>query len=212
MPPLNINHLKMLYAPEDERDDDLDTDDADIENKDSDDEGGDEDDKGDKKGEDSDDSDEDEDDDKPLTRGELKKILKSNKNHDNANRRVSKKSGDTKAPTKDARLESIEQSQKRIELLEQKRTFGYENNLSPDEVEIVYQLTKRPTKKFLELPHVKGAIEGHRSHKNVKLNTPGGSGRTFKADNGKEWKDLSPAEKSSNFANRRRAILESKQK
>jgi len=163
--------------------------------------------------EESDDSDDesDEDDDKPVTRKELREILKSNQNNRNAHRRVASKSDDTKGkPKPDDRLERIEQSQKKIELLERKRTFGYENQLSTKQVDHVFQLTKRPTPKFLKQAHVKAALDAIAAKDNVRSNTPSNSARHFKTPDGKEWKDLKPEEKQASFAERRRAILESR--
>ena len=164
--------------------------------------------------EDSDEDDSDDEDKKPVTRGELKKILKSNQNRSNAKRRVdSKKGRDTRPPSKtEARLSKIEQSQSRAELLERKRQFGYDNGLSPKEVDVVFRLTRRPTKKFLAIPYVKGAIDAIREQSNVRSNTPRSSGGTFKTSGGKDWKDLKPDERQANFSERRQAILDSKGK
>ena len=188
---------------------DEDTEDTDLEDENSD-EGKDEEDTEDDADE-SDEGDSPEDDDKPLTRGELKKILASNQNKNNAARRVASKKVDLapKTPKAHERLDRVEQSLAKTELLERKRQFAYENNLSPEETDHVFKLTKRPTKKFLDQPFVKGGLEAIRSARNVRANTPGSTGRSFQA-NGKSWSDLKPEEKEANFADRRKAILESK--
>lgn len=202
----------MFDTNEDEQNDDSDTEDTDLEDENS--EDGEDEDESDSEDEDDDDSDEeddsDEDDDKPVTRKDLKAFRKSIANKDNAKRRIASKKGDiTKPPKPNERLDRIEQAQKQSALLERKRMFGYENNLSPDEVDIVFKLGKRPTKKFLDLPYVKGALEGHRADKNVRNNTPSSNGRAFQA-NGKEWKDMKADEKQANFKDRRQAILDAK--
>lgn len=203
----------MLFADE-ERDEDRDPkEDADLDQpsdedeEDEDDAEGDEDEESDEEGDEP-----SEDDDKPITRKELKEILKSNQNKNNAKRRVSsnKDRPSNKPPKPNDRLDRLEQSLKRTELLERKRTFGYENSLSPAEVDVVFRLTKRPTKKFLDEPYVKGALTAIREQSNVRKNTPGSGGPTFKGAGGKSWSDLKPEEKEASFADRRRAILESK--
>lgn len=203
----------MLHAY-DEHDEDRDqNEDADLDYNSEEEEGDESDDEDDEQGKKSeDDNGSDDDEDKPITRRELKELLKSNQNKNNAQRRVSQKPRDKQAPIPNSRLDKIEQSQQRIELLERKRSFGHENNLSPAEVDVVFRLTKRPTRKFLEEPYVKGALEAIRAQQNVRQNTPGGSGKPFRSESGKTWGELSPEEKENNFADRRRAILESKKR
>lgn len=210
-----------MFEELDERDTDLDTEDTDLEDENSGDVEDTEDDAADKKGNEEKDSEDDEadekdseeDDDKPVTKGELKRLLKGNQNQNNAKRRVSSKGRDTNPPPKaNDRLDRVERTLQHTALLEKKRDFGYKNNLSPDEVDVVFRLTSRPTSKFLQEPQVKGAIEGLRAHRNVRNNTPGSTGQTFKTSVGKDWKDLKDDEKQANFADRRRSILESKRK
>lgn len=199
----------LAFADEDERDDTPDEDDdADIDNDSEEDESDEEEGEEDStKGDES-----DEDDDKPVTRKELKEILKSSQNKTNAQRRVSSKERRpdvTTPPKPDARIDKIEKSLGEISLTNRKRDFGFQNSLSPDEVDFVFRQTSRPTKKFLETPYVRGAIEAMRAESNVRANTPSSGGRTF-GPKGKSWSELEPGDKQANFAERRRAILESK--
>jgi len=208
---------------QDERDEDRDEDDKDAdfdEDKNSDDEEGDDD--NDNEDEDSnddeDDEDSDEDDNKPVTRKELRELLKGNQNNRNAQRRVhSKDQGknrdqrtNSQSPKTEERLSSVEQSLKKTALLEAKRTFGYENSLSPAQVDVVFRMTKRPTRKFLETPYVKAALDTIAAQSNVRDNTPSGSGKNFKSQGGKSWEKMDPNERQASFADRRRAILASK--
>ncbi len=197
---------------EDERDEDLDeeVEDADLDTENSDEE----DDEDSEEGADDDDSsDEEDEDDKPVTRKELRELLKGKKNDSNAKRRMESKNRNiSKAPKVEERISQIEQSQKKAELLEKKRTFGYENSLSPKQVDIVFRMTKRPTKKFLDEPYVKAALGAIASESNVRENTPGNSGRNFKSNGGKSWDKMDEKDKQDNFADRRRSILESKRK
>lgn len=153
--------------------------------------------------------DDESDDDAPATQKDVKKLLKIIENQKNAARRTSSKPRElpTKQPKSADRLERIEQSQAKMEMIERKRLFGYENNLAPSEVDFVFQLTKRPTKSFLVQPHVKGGIDALRAVRNVRDNTPGSSGRTFQVE-GKSWKELAPEDKQKNFVNRRRSLVE----
>lgn len=212
----------MLFFADDEQDKDLDNEDdgedADAD-KDSDEE---EDDSEDDDGDDSDDSDEDDEsddeedeDNKPVTRKELREMLQGKKNQTNANRRIASKQDkgrSTKQPSElDKRLSTLEQTQKETALLERKRTFGYDNGLSPKQVNHVFRLTKRPTAKFLAKPHVKAAIDAIASQEKVARNTPSSSGKKFRQGGGdKKWTDLKPEERQSSLADRRREILERK--
>lgn len=156
-----------------------------------------------------------EDDDKPLTRKDLREILKSNQNNNNASRRVaSKKSRDIpdKAPKYVDRLDRIEREQKAHALLERKRSFGHENSLSPEEVDHIFRVTNnRPTKESLKDPFISGGLQSVRAAKSVRANTPSSSTRSI-GSTGKSWSDLTPEERSrpDNLAERRRAILDSK--
>lgn len=164
-------------------------------------------------GESDEEGDSSEDDDKPLTRKDLKDILKSNQNQNNASRRVSSKRGEIikKAPKSDERLERVEKEIQGISLLERKRQFGYDNGLAPNEVDLVFKFDPKPSKKTLEDPFVKGGLDSIRSAAKVKNNLPGSSGRAS-THQGKDWKDLKADEKQANFADRRRAILDAKGK
>lgn len=90
---------------------------------------------------------------------------------------------------------------------DRKRQFGYENNLSPEETDLVFQFNRNPSKKTLKHPFVSGGLEKLRSKKRLDANmSSGATGRTFKV-NGKDWKDLTPEERAVNFRERQKAIL-----
>lgn len=204
-------------AQDEERDEDLEPEDTDLEDENSDDEGEDKDEKD--EDEDSDDDsesdkdDEDEEDNKPVTRKEFREALKG-KNRSNAQRRVDPKNKErhnSNSPKTEERLNRIEQSQKKVELLETKRQFGHDNNLSPKQVDVVFRMTKRPTAKFLKQSYVKAAIDVIAAEDNVRGNTPtSGGSKGFKNRTGKSWDKMEGREKQENFADRRRAILDSK--
>lgn len=212
----------MLFFAGDEHDEDRDDEeDADFDSN-SDDEGNDDD-----NGEESDDSDagddsgddEENDDDKPVTKKEFREMLadalKSKGNRNNANRRVNDKKGGKPSnnlpPEIDRRVSTLEKKTQENAILETKRQFGYEHGLSPKQVNHVFRLTKRPTAKFLDIPHVKAALDTIKSQENIARNTPSGSGkRGTGGGDGKKWSDLKPEERQSGFAARRQEILQKK--
>lgn len=203
----------MLFAG-DERDEDLEEEDADFdeENSDEDEEDEEEDDSD---TEDSDEEEEEDEDDKPVTRRELKELLKS-KNRTNARDRVtSKKKGPiTKQPSElEQTVAELKKRDEQRAVLEKKLDFASEHNLSRKQVEHVFRLTKRPTAKFLNKPHVKAALDAIKSSENIARNTPNGSGKRGRTQGGdKKWTELPSDERQSGFADRRRSILASKQR
>lgn len=204
-----------MFTQDDEHENDRDNlEDADLDDENSEGEEGEDNDNDDEdEGSDDDESDKDseEDDDKPVTRKELRELLQKNGNKNNAKRRVTSKNRNTSNSSKtEERLSSVEKFTKDAQLNEQKRSFGYDNNLSPKQTDFVFKMTKRPTAKFIAQPHIKAALDTIAQQSNVRANTPSGNGRTFKSNNGKSWEKMDESEKQGSFAERRRAILESK--
>lgn len=173
---------------------------------------------------DDDDKKSDSDDDAPLpkTRKELnaaiaqgvREALKSSGNRSAADRRTSGKdrtTGKDRPARKDGRVDELASTVSELKSAEAKRQFGYENSLAPDEVDVVYRLSKNPTAKTLRDPVVKGALEGHRTAMRAKANIPsnGGSGRPQRQA-GKENRTPTPAEQRTSFTNRRQEILNNK--
>lgn len=167
--------------------------------------------------EDEDKSDSNDDDDRPVTLATLKKVLPEllkdrSRNRSAADKRNSGKNRDTKRTPRDLngeRLSKVEETQQQILQLESKRQFGHENNLTPGEVDVVYRFKKNPSAKTLRDPIVKGALEGYRQDQRVKDNIPGVRARPNRASQ-KEEKNMTPAERSSRFSDRRREILAGK--
>lgn len=90
----------------------------------------------------------------------------------------------------------------RLEEIENKRQFGYENNLSPEETDVVFQFAQgKPTKDTLEHPFVKAGMEALRASKRVENNTPRPSLRGL-SFNGKSFTELKPDEKQKAFEDR----------
>lgn len=211
----------MLFFAPDEQDENLDEEeqeDADLDDENSEDEEDEEEDDDlsdlddDEDSDEEDDSeDEEDDDDKPVTRKELRDALKGNKNDRNGRRRVFSKKRVTKQPSEDSkRLDDLESFKRQTEIANKKLDFATEHGLSKKQTNYVFRLTKRPTAKFLEKPHVKAALDAIKSQEGVSRNTPSGSGKRFKAPGSKKWTELKPEERQANFADRRRSILANK--
>lgn len=93
----------------------------------------------------------------------------------------------------------IVKSVKRLEEIENKRQFGFEHNLSPEETDFVFKISgNKPTKEILEDPFVKSGLEGHRSKKRLEANTPSSSSSSspFKV---KQFNEMSDDEKRKAF-------------
>lgn len=66
-----------------------------------------------------------------------------------------------------------------LSMLEEKRQFGYENGLSPQETDYAFKFSNgKPTKDTLQDPFFKGGIESLRSQKRLEDNIPGSSSRS----------------------------------
>lgn len=156
-----------------------------------------------------DDADSDDEDNKPLTRKDLAKILAKEANRRAASQRGTSKKRDL--PDANRKTSVDVERIDRLEQLETKRQFGYENNLAPDEVDVVYRLVRKPRAKDLLDPIVKGALDGYRSDKRAKANMPSSNGRPARVT-ARDEKNMTPAEKRDRFTDRRRQILASKQR
>lgn len=94
------------------------------------------------------------------------------------------------------------QTVKRLEVIENKRQFGFENSLSPEETDAVFKFANgKPSKETLEHPFIKAGIESLRTQKRVESNTPSSSQRssTF---GGKSFTELSEDERKNAFESR----------
>lgn len=105
-------------------------------------------------------------------------------------------------PTKKEIVDDLSPMKKDVEYLktiETKRQFGYENNLSPEETDMLFKFNPKPTKEDLNNPFVKGGLEAIRAQRRVENNTPSPSNNAPKF-NGKSFNELAPEEKSKNWA------------
>jgi len=90
----------------------------------------------------------------------------------------------------------------KLEQIESKRQFGFENGLSPEETDFIFQATGgKPSKDALETPFIKHGLEGYRQSKRVENNTPNPSSRSLTYQ-GKEFSELTTEEKQKAFAER----------
>jgi hypothetical protein len=93
----------------------------------------------------------------------------------------------------------IVKSVKRLEELENKRQFGFENGLAPEETDFVFKITGgKPDKDILQDPFVKSGLEGYRSKKRLESNTPSPSSSSSPF-RGKQFKEMSEDEKKRAF-------------
>lgn len=155
----------------------------------------------------------DEDDEAPLKKGEFKNFQKTVLDGINALKRHSMKNSpkgnirpDRTRDDKDPYAERFD----KIELSEQKRQFGYENQLSPKEVDLVFQFTKKPSAKTLQHPFVAGGLEKMRAKNDVRENTPEGASARALVVDGKKFDDLDSKDKQANFGTLQKSILSKK--
>jgi len=158
---------------------------------------------------------EDEDLNKPVTKKDLldfRKGIDSQINNRFAGKRHEAKQ--TKNYSKDSDKSNDDPLNSRLQAIEisnAKRDFGYNNNLSPIETDLVFKFANgKPTAKTLENPFVKGGLEHLRTSNNLKDNLSQGSGASTFEVEGKKWDDLKSDEKQSNFAAKQKAILANK--
>lgn len=84
-------------------------------------------------------------------------------------------------------------------IAEEKRQFGYQNGLSPEETDYIFKINSKPSKELLEDPFIKGGLEAIRSAKRVDDNTPSISGRSQRFELPKKKADLTRDEKQEAF-------------
>lgn len=102
-------------------------------------------------------------------------------------------------PTKKEADDEIVKSVKRLEEIENKRQFGFENNLSPEETDFIFKVSQgKPTKEDLENPFIKAGLEGYRSKKRLESNTPSSSS-TSKVFRDKQFSEMSKEEQQKAF-------------
>lgn len=116
-----------------------------------------------------------------------------------------------KAPLQERSTENddIATTVKQLKLAEDKRKFGYENGLSPEETDAIFKINPNPTKETLEDPFVKGGLERIRQQSRVDDNTPRTSRRSSSFIPTSK-KPLTADEKQAAFEKRRDEILRSK--
>lgn len=160
-----------------------------------------------------------EDDKKPVTLKDLKEFRKgisSEINNRFAGRRHEQKRQNKPYKPAPRDGKEVDPNLSRLEALEQsnaKRDFGYEHQLSPKEVDLVFKFANgKPTAKTLSNPFVKGGLDQLRAQGNLRDNTPAGaSSSSFEVD-GKKFEELDSKGKQNNFAAKQKAILASKRR
>lgn len=93
----------------------------------------------------------------------------------------------------------IAQKVNRLEEIENKRQFGFEHQLSPEETDYVFKISGgKPSKEVLEDPFVKAGIDGYRSKKRLENNTPSSS-PSSSPFRGKQFSEMSEDDKKKTF-------------
>lgn len=94
--------------------------------------------------------------------------------------------------------DEIKQTVQSLKLAEDKRQFGYQNGLSPEETDYLFKFNPNPTKELLEDPFIKGGLQTIRAKKRVEDNTPSTSSRSPRFELPKK-EDLTPDDKQKAF-------------
>lgn len=106
-----------------------------------------------------------------------------------------KKEGQTVTKEKGESEEDLAERMKKLELSEQKRQFGHEHGLSPQEVDKVFQINPNPDKETLEDPFVKAGLQAIRSQNRTEQNTPSPSGSSPSVRPSKPLNEMTPQER-----------------
>ena len=94
----------------------------------------------------------------------------------------------------------------RLNSLEEKRQFGFENNLSPQETDYAFKFSGgKPTKETLEDPFFKGALDSYRAKQRLENNTPSSTSRS-PVFGDKPFSELSDEERAKAFEARVKGI------
>lgn len=93
---------------------------------------------------------------------------------------------------------SVKKTVQELKFAEQKRQFGYENNLSPEEADYIFKVNQKPSKELLDDPFIKGGLQAIRAAKKVSDNTPKSSSRSPKFELPKK-ESLTPDDKQKAF-------------
>jgi len=94
------------------------------------------------------------------------------------------------------KLKPDEEIDKRLSSLENERakhTFGYENKLSPKEVDHIFSVNPNNPEEALKDPFIKGGIDAVRKQDKVKEATPSSS-RSSTVVSGKSWNDVATSD------------------
>lgn len=94
--------------------------------------------------------------------------------------------------------DDIKQTVQSLKLAEDKRQFGYQNGLSPEETDYLFRFNPNPTKELLDDPFIKGGLQTIRAKKRVEDNTPSTSSRSPRFELPKK-EDLTPDDKQKAF-------------
>lgn len=95
--------------------------------------------------------------------------------------------------------DEIVETVKSLKMLEDKRQFGFEHGLSPQETDYAFKVSSgKPTKETIEDPFFKAGLDGLRAKQRLENNTPSSSSRSAIFQN-KDFKEMSDDERRKAF-------------
>src|SRR5574343_1248511 len=96
---------------------------------------------------------------------DVQKLIETNKKlYARAKLAESKLKEVKESPLPEKADDSLKETVAQLALSEKKRQFGFQNNLAPEEVDFVFQMSGgNPSKETLDNPFVKAGIESYRS-------------------------------------------------
>lgn len=130
-------------------------------------------------------------------------ITLSKKDYQKLNRKAIAYDSTKQAPitkTKPRELDDdIVKTVQELKTIENKRQFGFDHGLSPEETDAVFKFANgNPTKETLDHPFIKAGIDSLRSAKRVEANTPSSSQRSS-VFGGKSFVEMSEEDRAKAF-------------
>lgn len=122
-----------------------------------------------------------------------------------ADRLKKKMSTQTIIQPKQEHEDEVVKTVQRLSMLEEKRQFGFENQLSPEETDFIFKFSSKPTKEILSDPFVKAGLDGYRQSKRLENNTPSTSSRS-PIFTDKPFEELSEDDRRKAFESKMKAI------
>ncbi len=102
--------------------------------------------------------------------------------------------------------EDIKATVQQLKLAEEKRQFGFEHGLSPQETDLAFKFAGgKPDSKVLEDEFFKGGLDSLRSKQRLEANTPGASSSSMTYQ-GKSFSELSESDRAKAFEEKMKSV------